>query len=110
MALEVRFYNNKNENMEVFGLSIWEVKEDFLNSVIDFIGKCAMSMGAVDVSIDDTLYEMNYDVESDEIILEQYYIYDDVDDLEQGYESNCFCDNTGFCGGWSCPQYKTCHA
>jgi hypothetical protein len=30
------------------------------------------------------------------------------DEIRVGYEDNCPCDTTGFCGGTSCPRFFQC--
>ena len=36
--------------------------------------------------------------------------YDAYEDADEGYASNCHCDTYGICGGYSCPNYISCHA
>lgn len=31
------------------------------------------------------------------------------DEIEQDFEENMFCDNTGYCKGTSCSNYLNCH-
>lgn len=48
----------------------------------------------------------------------EYMAYLDDDDLQEDFEnaleddynSNMFCDTTGFCGGSSCPNFYKCHS
>lgn len=34
---------------------------------------------------------------------------DDGEPIDDGYSSNMYCDNSGYCGGTSCPNYYKCH-
>ena len=37
-------------------------------------------------------------------------VLDKFETEDWGYESNCHCDTYGVCGGYSCPNYISCHA
>lgn len=50
--------------------------------------------------------ELNIELIEEEIEEE----FEDWDDIDDGYSSNCHCDTYGFCGGTSCPQYWQCHS
>lgn len=52
-------------------------------------------------------YQYNVMYAEEEYEAEYGDIYDDDDD--DGYDSNCYCDTYGHCGGTSCPQFFQCH-
>lgn len=60
------------------------------------------------VFLEDTDEEIGYyDTDDGTWVDENYEPEDDYDD---GYASNCHCDTYGVCGGYSCPNYISCHA
>lgn len=52
-------------------------------------------------------YQYNIMYAEEEYEAEYGDVFDDDDD--DGYDSNCYCDTYGHCGGTSCPQYFQCH-
>ena len=49
-----------------------------------------------------------------EIAYDEYCDNEDEDEddsnyeIAEGYTSNMPCDNSGYCGGWSCPRFHEC--
>ena len=105
--VDIRFWDKANECLKVNGLYIHTVPENVVENCIEAIAKSALEKGANTVTVDDIngQYRMFDLYEKDnEIFCDEY------ETIEDDYASNMHCDTYGVCGGWSCPQYKACHA
>lgn len=103
--VDIRFWNSANECLKVNGLYIHTVPMAVVENCIEAIAKSALEKGANCITVDDIngqyrifdLYEKD-----NEICCDEY------ETIEDDYESNMYCDNTGFCCGYHCSYYNKC--
>ena len=105
--VDIRFWNNANECLNVNGLYAHTVPESVVDMCIEAAAKSALEKGATSITVDDEngnyrffdLYEKD-----NEIFCDEY------ETIEDDYSSNMHCDTYGVCGGTGCPNYFKCHA
>lgn len=103
--VDIRFWNSANECLKVNGLYIHTVPMAVVENCIEAVAKSALEKGANCITVDDIhgqyrvfdLYEKDNEVYCDE-----------YETIEDDYESNMYCDNTGLCNGYHCPYYNEC--
>lgn len=64
---------------------------EFLNSV-DYYADDEVDEGCIEIDLSDDDFDGDFE-----------------DAFEDDYNSNLFCDDTGFCSGSSCPNFYKCH-
>lgn len=107
--IEVKFWNVADECIEVNRVYTATCTDEVMAEIyIQEYGRDALYRGADFVTMSnekgvirefDIMFDDDYNVILDE------YTYDDYDD---DYIDNMYCDNTGFCSGYTCPNYWKC--